>query len=169
LVFLDETCLNTRMERLYGWSLVGERCVASVPHGHWKTSTLVMALREDRVAAPLLLDGPMNGEAFLAYIEQILCPELEEGDVVICDNLSCHHVQGVREAIEKRKATLRHLPAYSPDLNPIENAFSKLKAHLRQAASRTLNDLQAAVSIALDAFTPHHCRNFLTHANYVAI
>jgi len=156
------------MERLYGWSPVGERCLASVPHGHWKTSTLVMALRHDRVTAPLLLDGPMTGAAFLAYIEQVLCPELEEGDVVICDNLSCHHVQGVRQAIETRGATLRHLPPYSPDLNPIENAFSKLKEFLRKAAERTLDGLTQATARALDDFTPDHCLNFLTHANYVA-
>ena len=154
------------MERLYGWSTRGERCIASVPHGHWKTSTLVMALRHDRIGAPLLLDGPMNGPAFLAYVEQMLCPELEKGDVVICDNLSCHHIQGVREAIEKSGATLRHLPAYSPDLNPIENAFAKLKAFLRAAAQRTLEGLQNATAKAIDDFTPDHCLAFFKHANY---
>lgn len=169
MVFIDETGLNTRMARLYGWSPVGKRCVAKVPHGHWKTATFIMALRHDRVDAPLLLDGPMTGPAFLAYIEQVLCPELEEGDVVICDNLSCHHVQGVREAIEKRGAILRHLPAYSPDLNPIENAFAKLKAFLRKLARRTYDGLVSGTAEALDIFTPDDCLHFLTHANYATV
>jgi transposase len=157
------------MSRLYGWSPRGERCLGKVPHGHWKTSTLVMGLWHDRIGAPLLLDGPMTGAAFLAYVEQVLCPELKEGDIVVCDNLSCHHVQGVRQAIEARGATLRHLPPYSPDLNPIEMAFAKLKAHLRKLAARTLHDLQHATAQVLDAFTPLHCRNFLAHANYVVV
>ncbi len=110
----------------------------------------------------------MTGAAFLAYVEQVLCLELEEGDVVICDNLSCHHVQGVRQAIEARGAILRHLPPYSPDLNPIENAFSKLKEFLRKAAERTLDGLTQATAGALDDFTPEHCLNFFSHANYVA-
>jgi transposase len=114
----------------------------------------------------MLLDGPMNGEAFLTYIQQVLCPELSPGDVVICDNLSSHHVKGVEEAIEKRGATLRYLPPYSPDLNPIENAFAKLKAFLRKSAERTLDGLQNATAQALDSFTQDHCSNFFKHAQY---
>jgi len=166
LIFLDETGLNTKMGRLYGRSPVGERCFASLPHGHWSTASFIAALRHDRISAPMLLDGPMNGEAFLAYIEQVLCPELTSGDMVICDNLSVHKVKGVREAIERCGATLRYLPPYSPDLNPIEMAFSKLKAGLRQAAQRTLEGVQSATATVLDSFTPDHCRNFFNHANY---
>jgi len=166
LVFRDETGLNTKMARLYGRSPVGERCVASVPHGHWQTSTLVAALRHDRITAPLLIDGPMNGEVFAAYIEQSLCPELRPADMVICDNLASHKVAGIREAVERCGATLHYLPPYSPDLNPIEMAFAKLKASLRQAAQRTLEGLQHATATALDSFTQDHCRNFFSHANY---
>lgn len=166
LVFLDETGLNTKMARLYGRSALGERCVASVPHGHWQTSTFVAALRHDRITAPLLIDGPMNGETFLAYIEQCLCPELRPADMVICDNLPSHKVAGVREAVERSGATLHYLPPYSPDLNPIEMAFSKLKSSLRQAAQRTLEGLQHATAVALDSFTQDHCLNFFSHACY---
>ena len=154
------------MARLYGRSPVGERCVASVPHGHWQTSTLVAALRHDRITAPLLIDGPMNGEVFAAYIEQSLCPELRPADMVICDNLASHKVAGIREAVERCGATLHYLPPYSPDLNPIEMAFAKLKASLRQAAQRTLEGLQHATATALDSFTQDHCRNFFSRANY---
>ncbi|HEY8966210.1 MAG TPA: IS630 family transposase [Candidatus Methylacidiphilales bacterium] len=166
LVFLDETGLNTKMARLYGRSPVGERCFASVPHGHWSTAAFIAALRHDRISAPLLLDGPMNGEAFLAYIEQVLCPELVPGNIVICDNLGVHKVKGVREAIERCGATLRYLPPYSPDLNPIEMAFSKLKAYLREAAQRTFEGIQIATAAALESFTQDHCRNFFHHAKY---
>jgi len=154
------------MARLYGRAPVGERCVASVPHGHWQTSTLVAALRHDRITAPLLIDGPMNGEVFAAYIEQSLCPELRPWDMVICDNLASHKVAGIREAVERCGATLHYLPPYSPDLNPIEMAFAKLKASLRQAAQRTLEGLQHATAAALDSFTQDHCRNFFKHAKY---
>jgi len=140
--------------------------VGRVPHGHWKSSTLVLGLWQERIGAPLLLDGPMTGAAFLAYIEQVLCPELRPGDIVVCDNLACHHVQGVSQAIEAKGALLRHLPPYSPDLNPIEMAFAKLKAHLRKLAARTLDDLQHATAHALDHFTPSHCRHLFAHANY---
>jgi transposase len=166
LVFLDETGLNTKMTRLYGRSARGQPCHCAVPHGHWHTSTLVVALRQDRLCAPCLLDGPMNGPAFLAYVEQFLAPELAPGDIVICDNLSSHKVSGVAQAIEARGARLLYLPAYSPDLNPIEMAFSKLKAFLRQAAQRTFQGLQNATVEALDSFSPTHCSNFLRHANY---
>jgi hypothetical protein len=123
LVFLDETGLNTKMMRLYGRSPIGERCRASVPHGHWQTATFIAALRHDRMSAPWLIDGPMDGILFLTYVQRVLCRELRRGDLVICDNLSSHKVQGVSEAIAACGAHLRYLPAYSPDLNPIEMAF----------------------------------------------
>ena len=166
LVFLDETGLNTRMGRLYGRSPGGSRCVGVLPHGHWHTATLVAALRHDRISAPLLIDGPMDGTMFLAYVQRVLCVELHPNDLVICDNLSCHKVSGVLEAIESCGAELHYLPAYSPDLNPIEMAFAKLKAHLRRAAARNLPRLIKATARALDAFSPEHCRNFFRHAHY---
>jgi transposase len=161
------------MTRLYGRSIRGQRCHARVPHGHWSTSTLIVALRHDGLSAPLLLDGPMEGALFLAYLQQVLAPELHGGDIVICDNLSSHKVAGVHQAIQARDATLLYLPAYSPDLNPIEMAFAKLKAHLRQAAKRSFSGLLDATARARDAFAPSHCRNFFRHAqytsNYIAI
>ena len=128
IVFIDETAANTKMARLYGRAPRGERCRAPVPHGHWKTTTFTAGLRRDGIAAPMVLDGPMNGEAFLAYVEQALVPELRPGEVVIMDNLPAHKVHGVRQAIEAAGASLRYLPPYSPDFNPIEMAFAKLKA-----------------------------------------
>lgn len=166
LVFLDETGLNTRMGRLYGRAPGGRRCVGVLPHGHWQTSTLVAALRHDRISAPLLIDGPMDGVMFLAYVEHVLCAELCPKDLVICDNLSCHKVSGVLEAIHRRGAELHYLPAYSPDLNPIEMAFAKLKASLRKTAARSLPGLIKATARALDSFSPEHCGNFFRHAQY---
>jgi transposase len=131
LVFLDETATATNMTRLRGRSPRGQRCVASAPHGHWKSTTFIAGLRHDAITAPLVLDGPMNGAAFLAYIQTCLCPTLRPGDIVVADNLSCHKVDGVRTAIEATGASLRYLPAYSPDLNPIEKMFSKLTALLQ--------------------------------------
>ncbi len=166
LVFLDETGLNTKMTRLYGRAPIGERCYASAPFGHWQTVTFIAALRHDRVCAPWLIDGPMDGTLFLTYLEKVLSPELRRGDLVICDNLSSHKVQGVREAIAARGARLRYLPAYSPDLNPIEMTFAKLKADLRRAAARDLESLLQATSTSLGTFTPEHCSNFFRHARY---
>jgi transposase len=166
LVFLDETGLNTKLGRLYGRALGGARCVGALPHGHWRTSTFIAGLRCDGMIAPLLIDGPMDGAMFLAYIGQMLAVELQPGDLVICDNLASHRVEGVKEAIEARGATLQYLPPYSPDLNPIEMAFSKLKAELRQRAARTLPSLVKATAAALKTFTPNHCRKFFQHANY---
>jgi transposase len=166
LVFLDETGLNTKMTRLHGRSARGQRCQCAVPHGHWHTATLVVALRHDRLCAPCLLDGPMNGVAFLAYVEQFLAPELGPGDIVICDNLASHKVSGVAQAIAARGAELVYLPAYSPDLNPIEMAFSKLKSFVRHASQRTFEGLHTATANALDTFTPTHCSNFFRHAQY---
>lgn len=166
LIFIDETAASTKMARLRGRSRRGDRCRASIPHGHWKTTTFTAGLRLCGIAAPMLLDGPMNGPAFLAYTEQVLAPELRPGDIVVMDNLPSHKIGGVREAIERAGARLLFLPPYSPDFNPIEMAFSKLKALLRKAAARTVNDLWAAVAECLSAFTPGECRNYFTAAGY---
>src|SRR5262249_12867333 len=150
------------MARLRGRAAKAERCCASVPFGHWKTTTFTAGLRANGLTAPFVLDGPMDGDAFLAYVRQVLVPELKSGDIVIMDNLPAHKVKGVREAIEAAEASLIYLPPYSPDLNPIEKAFSKLKAILRKAAARTLEDLWAAIAGALAAFEPEECRNYFT-------
>ena len=141
LIFIDETGASTKMARLRGRSKRGERCRAGFPHGHWKTTTFTAGLRLDGLSAPMVLDGPMNGEAFLAYTEQILAPELRTGDIVVMDNLPAHKVSGVRTAIEAAGARLLFLPPYSPDFNPIEMAFSKLKARLCKEAARTISQL----------------------------
>lgn len=154
------------MVRLCGRSKRGERCRAPVPHGHWQTTTFTGALRLHGMTAPMVLDGPMNGDAFLAYVEQVLAPTLRPGDVVIMDNLAAHKRSGVRVAIEAAGATLCYLPPYSPDFNPIENAFAKLKALLRKAAARTLDDLWNAIRNALPQFTPAECANYFTAAGY---
>jgi len=166
LVFIDETGATTKMARLRGRAPKGDRCRASVPHGHWKTTTFTGALRLDGLAAPMILDGPMYGIAFLAYVEQILVPELKRGDIVVMDNLPAHKVTGVREAIEAAGARLLYLPPYSPDFNPIEMAFSKLKAALRKAAARTVPDLWQAIATAIDAFTTAECQNYFAAAGY---
>ncbi|MEO0360493.1 MAG: IS630 family transposase [Pseudomonadota bacterium] len=179
LVFLDETGATTKMARLRGRSPRGERCRASVPHGHslpgsglhanrekGKTTTLIAGLRLDGLTAPMVVDGAMDGEMFTAYAETILAPTLREGDIVILDNLPAHKVAGAREAIETAGATLIFLPPYSPDFNPIEQAFAKLKALLRKAASRTVEALEAAIAEALDAFRPRECRNYFTNSGY---
>jgi transposase len=168
LVFLDETGASTNMTRTRGRSPKGERCIASVPHGHWKTTTFIAGLRVNDITAPLVLDGPMNGEAFLAYVQQFLCPTLQPGDIVIADNLPAHKVAGVREAIEATGATLRYLPPYSPDLNPIEKLFSKLKALLRKAAHRTVEALWNEIGKLLDAFSPNECKNYFASSGYIA-
>ena len=144
----------------------GERCRASIPHGHWKTTTLTAGLRLSGMAAPMLLDGPMHGDAFKAYVEQVLVPELDPGDIVVMDNLPAHKVAGIRQAIEAAGATLLYLPPYSPDCNPIEMAFSKLKALLRKVAARTVDDLWDAIADAIDAFTSTECENYFAAAGY---
>jgi transposase len=164
LVFLDETGLNTKLGRLYRRAVGGQRCVGTLPHGHWRTSTLVVGLRCEGMIAPLLIDGPMDGAMFLAYIRQVLATELRPGDMVTCDNLASHRVDGVEAAIHERGATLCYLPPYSPDLNPIEMAFSKLKAGLRRRAARRLPSLIKAAAAALRTFTAEHCRHFFEHA-----
>lgn len=154
------------MARLRGRAPCGERCVAAIPHGHWMTTTFIAGLTVDGLIAPMLLDSPMDGEVFLAYVEQILCPELKPGYTVIMDNLSAHKVRGVRQAIEATGASLRYLPRYSPDLNPIEMAFSKFKAILRAATARTLDALWQAAANAIEQFKQNECRNFFKHAGY---
>jgi transposase len=166
LVFIDETGLNTKMASLRGWSRSGTPCVAKTPHGHWKSSTFIAALRSDGVQAPWLLDGPLDGPSFLAYLESQLLPTLREGDVVVCDNLSTHKVAGASELVASVGAKLLYLPPYSPDLNPIEKAFSKLKSHLRSLAARTFDELVEACEKALGRFTPIHCANFFKSCNY---
>jgi transposase len=156
------------MARLYGWAPRGERCRAAVPHGHWKTTTFTAGLRLSGLAAPMILDGAMDGAAFRAYVEHVLVPELALGDVVVMDNLPAHRVGGVRQAIEAAGARLLYLPPYSPDFNPIELAFAKLKALLRAAAARTVPELWDAIAAALDAFTPAECRNYFAAAGYDA-
>lgn len=166
LVFIDETGASTKMVRLRGRAPRGERCRAPVPHGHWKTTTFTGALRLEGMTAPMVLDGPMNGVAFLAYVEQVLGPTLRPGDTVVMDNLPAHKPHGVREAIERVGARLAYLPPYSPDFNPIENAFAKLKALLRKAAARTIPELWQAIADALPHFTPAECANYFTAAGY---
>ena len=165
-MFIDETGATTKMARLRGRSKRGERCRAAVPHGHWKTTTFTAGLRLDGLTAPMVLDGPMNGTAFQAYVDQVLVPTLKPGDVVIMDNLPAHRVSGVREAIEAAGATRLFLPPYSPDFNPIEQAFAKLKAWLRKAAARTKDALWQAIAQVLDAFTPAECINYFRNSGY---
>ena len=166
LVFIDETAVTTKMVRHYGRCPRGERLVAKVPHGHWKTMTLVTALRIDSLTAPYVIDGAMDGPTFLAYVEQVLAPTLDKDDIVFMDNLRTHKVDGVREAIEAAGATLRYLPAYSPDLNPIEQAFAKLKAALRKGAARTVKALWKLIGKLLKKFAPEECANYFRHAGY---
>ena len=168
MVFIDETGASTKMARLHGRAPRGQRLRASIPHGHWKTTTFVGALRLAGMTAPMVLDGPMNGAWFLSYVEQVLVPTLTPGDVVILDNLPAHKGAAARQAIEAAGAQLLFLPPYSPDFNPIENAFSKLKALLRKAAARTIDELWAVIGQSLDAFTPTECTNYFTAAGYDA-
>ena len=166
LVFIDETWASTNMARLRGRSQKGERLRAGIPHGHWKTTTFVAGLRLTGMVAPLVLDGPINREAFHAYVNQVLVPELAPGDIVVMDNLGSHKGPAVRDAIEAVGATLLYLPPYSPDFNPIENAFAKLKALLRKAAERTVDDLWDAIADLIDLFTPQECANYFKAAGY---
>ena len=166
LIFIDETGASTKMARLRGRAKRGERCRAAIPHGYWKTTTFTAGLRLGGMVAPMVLDGAMNGDAFRAYVEQVLVPELTEEDVVIMDNLPAHKVTGVRQAIEDAGARLIYLPAYSPDFNPIEMAFSKLKALLRKAAARTITELWEVIAECIDQFSPEECKNYFTAAGY---
>jgi len=166
LVFLDETAANTKMTRLYGRARRGQRVVGRAPHGHWKTTTFLAALRHDGLSAPLVVDGPMNADVFLAYVQQHLAPTLSEGDVVIMDNLAAHKRAGVREAIAARGASLVYLPPYSPDFNPIEQVFAKVKSLLRKLEARTIPLLESALGTMLDHFAPAECTNYFRHCGY---
>jgi transposase len=168
LVFIDETGTSTKMTRLRGRARRGARLVGRVPHGHWKITTFVAGLRCDAVTAPFVIDRPMNGPIFRTYLERCLIPTLTPGDIVIMDNLSSHKVAGVREAIEAAGARLVYLPPYSPDLNPIEQLFAKLKALLRKAAERSIDALWATIGKLLDAFSPQECANYLRHSGYAS-
>jgi transposase len=166
LVFIDETATSTNMVRLRGRCPRGMHLIGRVPHGHWKTITFVAGLRHDGMVAPFVVDGPMNGATFLTYLGQCLIPTLNRRDVVIIDNLPAHKIAGVKEAIEAARASLLYLPQYSPDLNPIELAFSKLKALLRKAAERTIPGLWRKIGSLVAAFSARECRNYFKHAGY---
>lgn len=167
LVFIDETGASTKMARLYGRSPRGRRCVASIPHGHWKTTTFVGALRATGMTAPMVLDGAMDGAAFEAYVKEVLGPTLAPGDIVVMDNLPAHKRAETRIAIEAAGARLMYLPPYSPDLNPIEQVFAKLKALLRKIAARSVEALWTAIGQLLAAFAPGECSNYIRHSGYV--
>jgi transposase len=166
LVFIDETSANTKMVRLYGRCARGERLVDLEPHGHWKTITFVAALRQNGMTAPCTIDGAMNGRRFLTYVERCLAPTLQRNDIVMLDNLPAHKAAGVREAIEARGATLRFLPKYSPDLNPIEMSFSQMKAGLRKAGERTIPRLRRRIRLFARTITPRQAANYFRHAGY---
>jgi transposase len=166
LVFIDETGCATNMVRLRGRSPRGQRLRGRVPHGHWKITTFTAGLRVDGLTAPMVLDGPMNSDWFKAYVRQVLVPTLGEGDIVVMDNLSAHKSDEVREAIEAAGAQLRYLPPYSPDLNPIEQAFSKLKAHLRKHQERSVENLWRRIGRLIGDFAPNECQNFFRNAGY---
>ena len=167
LVFIDETWASTNLCRLYGRTPKGQRLIASVPHGHWHITTFLGALRHDRITAPLVIDGAINGELFRAYVEQMLAPTLSPDEIVMMDNLSSHKVKGVREAIEARGASVAYLPPYSPDLNPIEMLFAKLKQFWRSAAARTQQALWNIIGHSLRAVGPSECANYLAHCGYL--
>ena len=166
LVFIDETWAKTNMARSHGRCPRGERLIGRVPHGHWKTTTFVAGLRHDGITAPFVVDRPMNGVIFRVYVERVLAPTLKPGDMVILDNLGSHKGDEVRRIIEACGASLVFLPPYSPDLNPIELAFSKLKGLLRKAGERTIDDLWSRIGEALEHFTPDECRNYFRHDGY---
>jgi transposase len=167
-VFIDETWAKTNMTRLSGWAPRGARLIDKVPHGHWKTATFLAALRHDRIEAPCLFDGPINGERFLAYVEQFLVPTLRPGDIVVLDNLGSHKGKAVRRAIRAAGARLLFLPKYSPDLNPIEQVFAKLKTLLRKATARSLQAVSQAIAHILATYTPTECANYLKNAGYAS-
>jgi transposase len=166
LHFVDESGFTTNMVRRCGRCPVGQRLLAKAPHGHWRTTTFLAALRHDGIAAPLTLDGPMDGDTFRAWTEQFLGPGLKPGDLVVMDNLPAHKVAGIREAIEAKGAHVLYLPPYSPDLNPIEQVFAKFKALLRKAAARTVDRLWSEIANALRSFSPQECTAYLKHCGY---
>jgi transposase len=168
LKFIDETWASTNMARRYGRSPRGRRLVGTVPHGHWKTTTFVAAPGAGGMTAPMVIDGAMTGDLFVAYVEQVLAPTLRPGDVVAMDNLAAHKRASIGEAVERTGCTLMYLPPYSPDFNPIELAFSKLKSLLRKAGKRTVDGLWDFLGQSLDAFAPQECRNYMRHCGYTA-
>lgn len=167
-MFIDETWASTNMSRRYGRSLKGQRLISAVPHGHWKTTTFVAALRSEGLTAPMVVDGAINGRVFLAYVRQQLVPTLRPGDIVVMDNLASHKVAGVREAIEEAGARVAYLPPYSPDLNPIELVFSKLKRLLRSAGERTVDGLWGVLGRVHEKFPTDECRRYIAHCGYRA-
>ena len=169
LVFIDETWVKTNMAPLRGWGDKGSRLKALVPHGHWKTMTFLAALRNDGITAPCIFDGPINAESFQRYVEQFLLPTLKRGDIVIMDNLGSHKGEAVRTAIKSVGARLLFLPPYSPDLNPIEQVFAKLKHILRKLMGRSIEAVELAVAKALNAFTKTECSNYLINAGYASV
>ena len=168
MVFIDETWTKTNMAPLRGWAPCGERLIAKVPHGRWKTTTFLAALRHDRIDAPWLLEGPIDGESFRTYVEKVLLPTLREGDIVIMDNLGSHKGKAVRALIRSAGAKLFFLPKYSPDLNPIEQVFAKLKHLLRKAAARTVEAICIAVGQLLATFSAEECANYFSNSGYQA-
>lgn len=169
LVFIDETWVKTNMAPLRGWGPRGQRLEARVPHGHWKTLTFIAALRHDRIDAPWVIDGPINGDIFTAYVTEVLVPTLAAGDVVILDNLGSHKGKAARQAIRKAGAHILFLPAYSPDLNPIEQVFAKLKHLMRHAQPRTVEATWQKVGDLLDLFEPTECANYMTNSGYASV
>jgi transposase len=168
LVFIDETWAKTNMAPLRGWCKRGRRLDAKVPHGHWKTMTFLAALRHDRITAPWVLEGPIDGDSFRVYVEHVLLPTLKPGDIVIIDNLGSHKGKAVRAAIRSVGARLLFLPPYSPDLNPIEQVFAKLKAMLRKAAERTVEATWSRIGALLRSFSPDECANYLVNSGYAS-
>ena len=169
LVFIDETWAKTNMAPLRGWGPCGHRVIAKAPHGRWRTLTFLAALRHNRIDAPCVIDGPINGDRFLAYVEQFLIPTLAPGDIVVMDNLGSHKRQAVRRAIRAAGAKLFFLPPYSPDLNPIEQVFAKLKALLRKAQERTVETTWKRIGTLLDEFSPNECANYIRNSGYASI
>ena len=165
---MDETWAKTNMTRLRGWCARGRPLIDKVPHGHWRTLTFLAALRSDRIDAPLVLDGPINGLTFTAWVEQFLLPTLAPGDVVVMDNLGSHKGKATRQLIRSAGARLLFLPPYSPDLNPIEQVFAKLKTLLRKAAPRSVEAIWKSIGSLLDAFPPHECANYLRNSGYAS-
>ena len=169
MVFIDETWAKTNMTRTHGWHTKGEALIDKVPHGHWKTLTFIAGLRHDGIVAPCVIDGPINGESFRTYVEQVLVPELRPGDIVVMDNLGSHKTPAIRQAIRAAGAKLFYLPAYSPDLNPIEQVVAKLKHLLRKAAERTKEAVWRRIGSLLDQFTPQECQNYIRNAGYGSV
>ena len=167
-MFIDETWVKTNMAPLRGWCRRGQRLKTHVPHGHWKTLTFLAALRVDQVTAPCVFDGPINGECFLSYVEQVLVPNLRPRDIVVMDNLASHKARATRDAIAKAGARLIFLPAYSPDLNPIEQTFSKIKSVLRKAMGRTVPAIEAAIKQLIPTISPTECQNDFRNAGYAS-